>query len=91
LGAAPAQDKRQLLSALCQHGLTGLTTTDVNSVLYGRRDWFASDGGTPPLWRLAASLTKTSATARTPTGAFETPHSYVGLEPRAWQREALAA
>ncbi|WP_091366177.1 hypothetical protein [Geodermatophilus telluris] len=75
LAAAPHQDKRQLLSALGQRGFTGVTTTDVKSVLYERRSCFASDGGTPPLWRLAASLAKTSTTAQPATGAFETLHS----------------
>ena len=91
LAAEPDQDKRQLLTALRQRGLDGPTTTDVNSVLYSRRNLFASDGGTPPRWRLTGSSEVSLATYRVESEISGNPRCYCGPEPRAWQREALKA
>src|SRR5687767_6571486 len=91
LEAKPDLDKRQLLAALRERGFDGLTTTDVNSILYARRSVFASDSGTPPLWRLTGSKVRSRPSQSTIAVASETSRSYVGAAPRAWQQEALAA
>ncbi|WP_176522983.1 DEAD/DEAH box helicase [Blastococcus aggregatus] len=63
----------------------------MNSLLYGRRDLFVSDDGTPPRWRV---MSQPGMRPRTKAGVQlvpETPRSYTGHAPRAWQSEALAA
>src|SRR4051812_46524949 len=94
LAAEPGQDKRQLLAGLRQRGLAGLTTTDVNSVLYEYRATFTPDGETPPLWRLLAPsevpAISSGGTLTLPMTA-EQPRCYQGALPRAWQSEALAS
>src|SRR3712207_6765167 len=91
LAAKPCQDKRQLLAGLRKRGFDGLTTNDLNSVLYAYKDLFTSDGGTPPLWRLADVTRATSRTPCITPPRSARPRSYAGAEPRAWQQEALAA
>jgi superfamily II DNA or RNA helicase len=91
LAAKPGQDKRQLLSGLRKWDIDGLTTTDVNSVLYKRRSRFTSDGDTPPRWRLADVNGAPSRTSHAASLSAARPCSYAGNEPRAWQQEALAA
>src|SRR5688500_4279181 len=86
LQAQPAQDKRQLLAGLRAQGLHGLTTTDVNSLLYAERDLFASDGGTPPRWRVVSQAGGRSCTQVSVQLAPEQPRSYAGHPPRAWQQ-----
>ena len=91
LVAEPNQDKRKLLAALRERGFAGLSTTDVNSVLYASRSLFASDGRTPPRWRLAGPKAGSRLTLPTAAISPASPRSYVGAGPRAWQQEALAA
>ncbi|WP_349878815.1 DEAD/DEAH box helicase [Micromonospora sp. HUAS YX12] len=83
----PGQNKRDLLTGLRSLGLDGLTTTDVNRVLYAGRGTFAHDGATPPRWRLAAGAEQGDGASIAPVPTR--PRCYVGREPRAWQREAL--
>jgi len=85
----PGQHKRQLLKGLQSRGWTGLTSTDVNSVLYGISAMFVHDDHTPPLWRVDAGCKTIEPTPQPrPTGI---PRLYSGPPPRAWQIEALDA
>ncbi|MGY1653318.1 DEAD/DEAH box helicase family protein [Geodermatophilus sp. SYSU D01119] len=90
LAVQPDQNKRQLLARLGKRAAR-LTTTDVNSVLYSHRDLFISDGGTPPRWRLTGSSRSPEERPAAEATTFSRPRGYVGMDPRAWQREALAA
>jgi superfamily II DNA or RNA helicase len=50
LAASGGQSKWELFASLEGQGWEGLTTTDVNSVLYETCRSFVHDDGTPPLW-----------------------------------------
>ncbi|MET8148278.1 DEAD/DEAH box helicase family protein [Actinoplanes sp. NPDC049668] len=78
LTVAPGQDKHELQRGLTRLGLRGIDTRQINQTLYRGRANFACDGATPPRWRLAGETRRRGS-------------SYAGNEPRAWQREALAA
>ncbi|AXO33432.1 DEAD/DEAH box helicase [Micromonospora sp. B006] len=84
----PGQNKRQLLAGLRILGLGDLSTRDVNRVLYAGRQTFTHDGATPPRWHLTAGAGYEPEPIRVAPLAL--PQSYLGKEPRAWQREALA-
>ena len=97
LRAQPGQHKRQLLAGLEGRGWTGLSSADVNGVLYQHGSIFASDRATPPRWRLAAVEQGSLATVARPalpasstSGRFREV-GYAGEPPRSWQTEALAA
>ncbi|MGI5246651.1 DEAD/DEAH box helicase [Dactylosporangium sp. CA-139066] len=89
LTVQPGQNKRQLLAGLQHLGLDGLNTTDVNRTLYFNPGTFIHDGATPPRWRLAADAGHNGA-AFSALIASPRPCCYVGMDPRAWQLEALA-
>lgn len=84
------QDKRELIGGLISLGWEGLTTTDVNSVLYQHQEMFARDGSTPPLWTLAAGY-DAPASAAVGAGPSLVLSLYEGPSARAWQQEALDA
>ncbi|MGY1709138.1 DEAD/DEAH box helicase [Geodermatophilus sp. SYSU D00758] len=90
LAEEAGQHKRQLLSGLTQRGVSGLTVSDVNRVLYQRRELFAPDGSTPPRWYLVEGTHAGIPSPRKPPASEALPRCYAGKEPRAWQREALA-
>lgn len=88
---SPDQNKRQLLRSLTALGWSGLSTTDVNSVLYEQSRPFVKDNASPPRWRAdgkgSASVVAIPAEV-IPNWRFE---RYAGPKTRAWQMEALDA
>jgi RNA polymerase primary sigma factor len=91
LAAHPGQDKYQLLTGLKTLGWTGLTKTDVNSVLYQRGRPFVKDDSAPPRWRLLVEERAAAVPLLVEIGPVWHLDRYRGPEPRAWQQEALDA
>ncbi len=91
IAARPGQEKHQLLSGLNGLGWTGLTSTDINSVLYERGRPFVKDDSTLPRWSVRAEGQATAATRPLETGPVWRFDRYRGPKPRAWQQEALDA
>jgi RNA polymerase primary sigma factor len=89
LAAHPRQQKYQLLAGLTGQGWTGLSTTDVNSVLYERGRPFIKDDSTLPLWSLGGGGQAVLAGFPLEVGSVWLLDRYRGPEPRAWQQEAL--
>ena len=82
----PGQTKYQLFSALGLIGWSGITTSDINSVLYSYRQHFTRSTDTLPRWYNLSTSTPRAARPHKTNLLF-----YAGPEPRDWQREAFEA
>lgn len=91
LGAHPGQEKHQLLRGLNALGWAGLTTTDINSVLYERGRPFIKDDSPLPRWSVRAESLAAASTLSLETAPVWHFGRYRGPKPRAWQQEALDA
>ncbi len=91
LAAHSQQQKYQLLAGLTGLGWTGLTTTDVNSVLYERGRPFVKDDSALPLWSLSGDGRAAAPAAEAEAARVWRLERYRGPGTRAWQQEALDA
>lgn len=88
LKRAPRQTKYELRNALATLGWD-VTTSQINSVLYGYRDLFEHGGESLPVWRtIHRPVSKTWRTI--PQETIDLSY-YRGPSPREWQQEAIEA
>jgi len=88
LKRTPRQTKYDLRKALATLGWD-ITTSQINSVLYGYRDLFEHGGESLPVWRTTQELvskTRRTVPQKTPDLGY-----YRGPSPREWQQEAIEA
>lgn len=84
----PQSSKKELLALLEPNGFSGLTTSDINRVLYSYRALFRHGGESLPLWS-AKPVPKELWVLLTPKEEQHTPSNYYkGPKPFAWQKEA---
>jgi RNA polymerase primary sigma factor len=82
----PKQNKYQLRNELLAKGWGGISTSDINSVLYSNRQLFKHSDDTLPFWFGLGASTLLDETLK----QRNVPH-YSGPKLRDWQREAFEA
>src|SRR5690554_5637718 len=88
LERTPRQNKYQLRGALANLGWD-ITTSQINSVLYGYRNLFEHGGESLPFWRaIHQPISETWLPIRQETIDLR---YYRGPSPREWQQEAIEA
>ncbi len=82
-------NKHQLLALLKEGGVHGITTSDINRVLYSNRHVFAHDGQSLPMWRLKNGSLVFNDLQSMFTRIKVNLQLYKGHQPREWQLEAV--
>jgi len=82
-------NKYQLLALLKENGVHGITTSDINRVLYSNRHVFAHDGQSLPMWRLKNGSLVFNDLQSMFTRIKVNLQLYKGHQPREWQLEAV--
>lgn len=86
--SSPGKNKYELRLLLADKGVV-TTTSEINSVLYGKPKYFKQDYNTLPNWQVNQQfLDELLEVLKEETLAFELGF-YKGNEPRAWQLEAM--